>query len=104
MRTQPFFFWLLFARTSVEQDRDRNQIGKPDQALKVGWGRPEADCASEEDVYSGVFRNDSRYVVGNALQEWEPAELFELVNAVGEDSGRDNDQEPAGDGEERAEV
>ena len=91
-------------RRAQEEEHDGADVEHPRDGLQHGGGRREVDGALEQGAVPGGGVDGARDVEGEVVQAGQHAGLLQVVDAVGEDAARDDDQRHAGPLEERAEV
>ena len=81
-----------------------NGVQQPGRGLQHGHHRGEVEHALDHDGVPGAGLDHARDVEGQHVEAGQDAGLLQVVHAVGEHAGGDEDQERAGDGEEAREV
>ena len=93
------------ADADEEQRQHRDGVEQPGGGLDPGGGRREVEDALEQGRRTRCRRRaTSDDVEGEVVEPGQEAGLLEVVHAVGQDAGRDEDQQRAGPGEEAGEV
>ena len=87
-----------------EEGHRRDDVGEPREGLEPGGGGREVEDALEDRAVPAARRDGRGDVEREVVQAGQDAGLLQVVDAVGEHAGRDDDEEQPGPGEERAQV